>query len=321
MKMMFRKITVGAIFSGVLMVAFSGCNPISGDTNECYRLKTYTDSNTKLTYTYNEAGRLTEADGTEYNHPIHLRYDDDELLVEYNKTYSDGLRYRNEIYAYDDDKHLLSITTTRNEPYENSKTIYTYNDNGLLSAIDVDPENNGTLQHLKAYEYDENGHRTREFIYTDYGEGHDGEIEWQINYTYDDQGRLRQTKRFDPRCSDCNSTITRYTYDSQGNLSETNESIGDGYWSKKYTYDADNRLIKIEYNSRYIEEESIVSNTSTTTFKYNSHGYRTQKIFKSGYDTITTSYRWTKIDEDSYWCNKPDFSKEELDLAHLLKLD
>ena len=198
-----------------------------------------------------------------------------------NSTLEQGVEYQyNEIgqmtalregganYGYEYDK--VGRLTKEINPVTNVDTSYTYYASGNVKSIITDREENSAFNHAATapaiewteYEYDKLGNVT-------------DKLENNVNYTYSyDRLNRLQTASHD------NMTET-YSYDKYGNISHletammqpTGSSINLLTTATDYSYDANNRLTKMQYS----EGEADYSVHTSTYLSYDKEGNLTEK--------------------------------------------
>lgn len=176
-------------------------------------------------------------------------------------------------YEYDNNSNNLTKKTLPNNTY----TLYTYDTAKRITDL-VNKKSDGSIITSHHYEFDANGNRTRAVETTPDGTK-------TTDYTYDKLNRLTNAT-----CSD--GAYETYTYDSSGNrLTKTTQN-----GTISYTYDGDNRLIKIGTatgNTALFYDRSgnlmkKISATKTVTYVYD---YENRLVsYADGANTVAFAY-------------------------------
>lgn len=186
------------------------------------------------------------------------------------KSYSNGELTSRDIYFYDyHDNVILILFQTNPESDKPSKIeyVYNYNADGTVSSMDMNVlVGNGNNEHTD-YEYNPDGTVSREEKFNNdelwgsmeyFYDGHSEPIRkvayftsdggfsssTDYEYEYDFNGRATEM-RTNSQTSDYNS-VEKYVYDENGNVKECTQTSDIGEKKKVYTYDANNREIKVE---------------------------------------------------------------------------
>ena len=229
-----------------------GTETISYTYDAMDNVRTMADSSGTTTYTYDGFGRLTkeEKDGITKVYG----YDTNGNRTQFTLTVN-GVEQMDTSYTYDKLDRLETVTNgTVTSSYTYNKngqlltdttgsfaTTYSYNAGGLITNLTT---NNGTSQlqsHSYQYLPDGNISQKQSAVWTQ-----GTQYNYQYSYHYDDAGRLTQ--------ENCNGDKKRYFYDAFGNRSEMMVS-GPESWTENYTYDANNRLLKVVRLGTDLDEE------------------------------------------------------------------
>ncbi len=169
------------------------------------------DANGNLITESRDGGELSDADGTPDAIDTYT-YDKQGNQLTLSKDYNgDGTADYIENFAYDDNGHLLNITS---DFYRSDGTVITnfattsYDAEGNLDRKSFDFGNDGTIDDIESYTYDDNGN-----VLSLYQGNNDGSINPLYTYTYDEKGN-QLTESYDD--GGFFYTIT-FTYDDNGN--------------------------------------------------------------------------------------------------------
>ena len=269
------------------LTAFFGCNKEENITVTVWlpTKMTVVDNSGAVskdnTYTYDEAGNLTQANGTvtgsgywqqtftyteQGNTKEETFYNGDEVF------YSIGYEY-----SYDDAGNLIQRSDW--DLVQNRKTCqydYIYDEAGNNIETIAQYTNSSPTRHI--YEHDSKGNVTRQTTYVD------EELTENITYTYDEAGRMTEEVHFSPDGAEQirnnwyyddagklisqttsyegqTTDIHRYTYNEEGLLKKHSyETFNVERWRKEYTYDENGRCI------RMLSQDG--SQTNTYTYEY-----------------------------------------------------
>ena len=210
---------------------------------------TMTGNNITTSYTYDNIGRLIQESLTggiqkEYN------YDSNGNRILFKLT-KDNAEQINTVYSYDKLDRVQTITNGTNmstytynkngqllsDESDDFTTSYSYNAGGMITSLTTSDGTNQIQSH--SYQYLPNGNISQK-------QSTVGTQSTQYNYQYDDAGRLTQEQY---------GTETKaYTYDPYGNRLQMTLS-GTQSGTVGYTYDANNRLLKMTNNAGGTTEE------------------------------------------------------------------
>ena len=210
---------------------------------------TMTGNNITTSYTYDNIGRLIQESLTggiqkEYN------YDSNGNRILFKLT-KDNAEQINTVYSYDKLDRVQTITNGTNmstytynkngqllsDETDDFTTSYSYNAGGMITSLTTSDGTNQIQSH--SYQYLPNGNISQK-------QSTVGTQSTQYNYQYDDAGRLTQEQY---------GTETKaYTYDPYGNRLQMTLS-GTQSGTVGYTYDANNRLLKMTNNAGGTTEE------------------------------------------------------------------
>ncbi len=200
-------------------------------------------------YAWDSGGRITL---TAYD----LNGDGDPEIIETSEYDADGLYTR---YTFDDG--YLSY-------------VYTYvNEGGLRRHIDVDVSNDGTIDTVYDYTYDDLGRRTG----FEGDTGLDGTIDYIATYAYADATGPDHTVTYDQDGDGTAELLETFRYDADGYVAfrETDDRDEDTLEVAEYTYTADADV------STWFSEftaSAVVQYEHVTTYAYLAPGMRSSSV-------------------------------------------
>ncbi|KZZ36664.1 MULTISPECIES: hypothetical protein [unclassified Oleiphilus] len=254
---------------------------------------------TLVQYSYSQERLLTSQE-TDFNNDgtvdktIHYSYDSQNRLTQTSDSASNTV----ETISYDDDGNILSKEIDRPEDELDILQSYTYQDS-LLSKLETDLGNDGTIDILAEYQYDTEGNV---ILYT---VSRNSELASSVSYTYSGN-RLRSQSEDSDNDGEANSSIS-YNYDLNGNIlsqhnirsnqENTQTSIS------RFSYDSNNRPNRYERDDNqdgtpeYIESYQYNNLNKRTEYKKDLDGDRVWD-FVAQYDYDINGNR-TQMLEDS----------------------
>ena len=178
-------------------------------------------------------------------------------------------------YTYNNEGDLVKKEQGSNPEHITRKYLFTYDENHNLLKEEGDEGNDGTINKITTYTYDNKGNRlTKNYDYYNTSSrthGADGIADKVNTYTYDEKGNML-TDKLDHR-EDGNHDIDEiltYTYDANNNrLTYAIDYHADGTPDhiNYYTYDEDNKLIKS------LDDSTVPGNSDhTKIFIYDAQG-------------------------------------------------
>ena len=251
-------------------------------------LTSVTDSNGQtVNYTYDESKRVTGVETT-----------------------ADGKAYRN-AYTYENDRiKTVAHNTTGDTP--DVTYTFNYDELGRKTAVKVGNQALSTnvyspdrKSRLEEVQYG-NGGKVK-YTYDDFdrvtGVGYDNDESPRFSYEYDSKGRAAfvkdstdgstirtgydQTDRpneAEQRDGEENLKYrTLIEYDKKNRVKAFNEATADANFKTEYTYDADNRVTKVRYNS---------SDTSKVDYVYDKLNRITSRTVTNGASSYATQYAY-----------------------------
>ncbi len=198
-------------------------------------------NDTKNTYRYDNIGRLSEL----------------EIMGKFKDSGSpaEGIFF-NDYYEYD-----MANNRTKKIGLDEETTKYSYDKNSQITGIDYNFA--GTVQYDQTYTYDSMGNRLHmKYKY--------GEIDYDYNSINYELKKYAINKQ----------GITKYEYDARGNTIRKINLTGNQKNNEfEYTFDSENRLIKVWHKNHILAKKlknSTTQNTSITEMEYyyNSSGMR-----------------------------------------------
>ncbi|MBR1976848.1 hypothetical protein IKA15_01050 [bacterium] len=170
---------------------------------------------------------------------------------------------------------------------QGNRIITEYDENGNVAKESKDINNDGTIETVKTYEYNDQGQMTKKSVdYLGDEDGKaDGKPEYTEEYEYDDAGNLTKTTNKDENGEttsvqtstyDANGNqVTRlfdrdadgvkngadeyyeYSYNDQGQMTEIKYDGSDGKWNTTYEYDENGNKVKelIDYDLDGVPDE------------------------------------------------------------------
>ena len=169
-------------------------------------------------------------------------YDAQNRAVEY--AYYDGWKKQSTLtYTYDEDGRTRSV-----EHSDGTRMEYLWDDNGRETSCEITQPDGTVSVEQTAYVYDEKGNILRQSFYTD------GELNLNLEYTYDDQGRQIRCVRTDSG----GTSVWEYRYDDEVHLFTT--VYPDGRTRFEYS-DENGNVIRVEH---YDEDGSLTGQTTNT---------------------------------------------------------
>ena len=174
-------------------------------------------------------------------------------------------------YTYNDEGDLVKKEQGSNPEHITRKYILTYDENHNLIKEEDDDRNDGTINNITTYTYDNKGNRlTKNYDYYNtpsHTHGADGIADKVNIYTYDENGNMLSDKYDNRRDGDHDiDEILTYTYDSNNNrLTYAIDYHADGTPDNitYYTYDENNNLIKS------FDDDTVPGNSDHTKFFIN----------------------------------------------------
>ena len=169
-------------------------------------------------------------------------------------------------YSFDDKGNLIKVVT----PDETLE--YTYDADDNLISNTTDDGNDGEADEAVTYTYDAEGNMTGYTSYDPIGTPDD-----LVRLSYDAEGTLT-TIEYDSEADTIFEEVHALTFNDAGNLTEdVITENGVAYEKRTYTYNADNKLMKIELDS-----DMDGTTDSYTDYEYDENGNMVRVAYYKG---------------------------------------